>query len=121
MTTYYNYSLEELKAKAKIDLAFYENEHLVFEQLADKMIEVIVSNNQNHQPTVIICPVGPVGHYPYFVEKINENKKADKHYPCLCPCPWPLCLRRRWGERGKNGNNSFCRRIHDGNSHRARQ
>lgn len=74
MTTYYNYSLEELKAKAKIDLAFYENEHLVFEQLADKMIEVIVSNNQNHQPTVIICPVGPVGHYPYFVEKINENK-----------------------------------------------
>lgn len=74
MTKYYNYSLEELKAQAKIKLAFYENEQTVFEQLADKMIEVIENNNQNNQPSVIICPVGPVGQYPYLVEKINENR-----------------------------------------------
>lgn len=78
MTEYYDYSLEELKSKAKINLAFYENEQKVFEELADKMIDVIQKNNLTEEASVIICPVGPVGQYPYFVGKINENKISLK-------------------------------------------
>lgn len=74
MTKYYEYTLAELERKAKINLDIYDNEALVFEQLADKMLDVIKANNANSEETVIICPVGPVGHYPYFVEKVNTQQ-----------------------------------------------
>lgn len=70
---YYQYTKEELLADPKIPLICMEDNGQVFKTMAEQMIEEIQHHNEKGEKTVFICPVGPVGQYPYFVEMVNER------------------------------------------------
>ena len=44
------------------------------------MAEEIKAHNAEGKHTVFICPVGPVGQYPYFVDLVNEQNISLKMY-----------------------------------------
>lgn len=69
---YYSYNKEQLLAAPKMPLVCLEDNASVFKQMADQMTEEIEKNNAEGKKTVFICPVGPVGQYPYFVDTVNE-------------------------------------------------
>lgn len=74
MKEYYNYSVSEMLDKARIPVKIYPSNERIFKLLADEMVNTIKKNNEQNEKTVIICPVGPVGQYPYLVERINLEK-----------------------------------------------
>lgn len=74
MKAYYSYSAEELMRRAKTPVRCMESSEAVFKSLAREMAETIEANNAAARRTVIICPVGPIGHYPYFVEAVNARR-----------------------------------------------
>ncbi len=74
MHEYYAYSAEELQKRARIPVCLMGSSERVFERLAGEMIGQIEGNNAAGKPTVFICPVGPVGQYPYFVRMVNERR-----------------------------------------------
>ncbi len=47
--------------------------------MAVEMAETIKQNNAENKTTVFICPVGPVGQYPYFVDMVNEENISLKN------------------------------------------
>ena len=51
----------------------------MFRQMACQMAEEIKANNLSGRRTVMICPVGPVGQYPYFVDMVNEQAISLKN------------------------------------------
>lgn len=79
MKKYYTYTVEELQEKSKIPVTIYPDNQTIFQKIADEMIEIIQENNQKSEATVIICPVGPVGQYPFFVERVNQEQIDLKH------------------------------------------
>lgn len=74
MKAYYSYSAEELMQRAKIPVRCMDSSETVFRSLAAEMADLIEAHNQAGRATVIICPVGPVGHYPYFATMVNERR-----------------------------------------------
>lgn len=76
---YYEYTKEELLRDPKIALSCLPDNEAVFRQMADQMIDEIEKNNRAEKKTVFICPVGPVGQYPYFVEMVNERGLSLKN------------------------------------------
>lgn len=69
---YYNYGRDELlSGEPRISCEIMADNEAVFRAMADEMFEEIGKNNKEGKSTVFICPVGPVGQYPYFVEKVN--------------------------------------------------
>lgn len=76
---YYEYTREELLRAPKISLRVLKDDDSVFQSLAGEMLDVIVKNNDAGDRTVIICPVGPVGQYPYFVSMINSRRISLKN------------------------------------------
>lgn len=74
MHEYYKYNRQQLEAASRMPLRIAKDNDEIFQSLAQEMIDTIEANNQNQEPTVIICPVGPVGHYPYFVKAVNERQ-----------------------------------------------
>lgn len=70
---YYHISAEDLGDGAKIPLVFPGDSNAVFTKLAQEMVECIEANNAQGKHTVFICPVGPVGQYPIFVDLVNEK------------------------------------------------
>lgn len=79
MKEYYSYSAEELMQKAKLPVRCMDSSETVFHSLAAEMADLIEAHNAAGQTTVIICPVGPVGHYPYFVSMVNARKISLKN------------------------------------------
>jgi len=79
MKEYYGYSARTLEEKAKTPVKCMESSAAVFKKLAEEMVSLIEQKNARGERTVIICPVGPVGHYPYFVELVNEKKLSLKN------------------------------------------
>lgn len=73
MKEYYYYTKEELLKNPKIPLIVMEDNPTVFRSIAEEMAAEIERKNKNGEKTVFICPVGPVGQYPYFVELVNER------------------------------------------------
>lgn len=71
--SYYEYNETQLAEGAKIYVDIMEDNPSVFEAMADEMIQAITENNRLGEKTVFIVPVGPIGHYPYFVQKVNDN------------------------------------------------
>lgn len=72
--TYYDYSKEELlNHGCKIPVIVMEDNDAVFQSMAREMAEEIKKNNFRGRRTVFICPVGPVGQYPYFVNLVNQD------------------------------------------------
>lgn len=76
---YYYFNKEELMSAPKIPLIVRENNELVFQAIALEMVEEIKKKNEMGESTVFICPVGPVGQYPYFVEKVNQEQISLKN------------------------------------------
>ena len=77
---YYTYTKEELSNKgAKLPVIVMEDNAAVFQSMAEEMTEEIKKNNAAGKKTVFICPVGPVGQYPYFVEMVNKEKISLKN------------------------------------------
>lgn len=70
---YYSYDREQLLAEPKIPMCCLESNEAVFRQMAGQMTEEIQAHNARGENTVFICPVGPVGQYPFFVEEVNQK------------------------------------------------
>lgn len=75
---YYRYDKAQLLINPKIPLFCKEDNRQIFMEMADQMAEEIERKNKRGEKTVFICPVGPVGHYPFFVDLINEKKISLK-------------------------------------------
>ncbi len=75
---YYSYTKEELLKSPKIPLICMADNASVFQRMAEQMVEEIVKHNEAGEKTVFICPVGPVGQYPYFVDMVNEQNISLK-------------------------------------------
>ena len=72
---YYRYTREELfRNSPKIPVQILPDNAAVFRALAEEMADEIARHNEKGERTVFICPVGPTGQYPYFVELVNERK-----------------------------------------------
>lgn len=71
---YYHLTAEALGENAKLCLDKRESSEAVFRALAREMTDEIRRHNEAGEPTVLICPVGPVGQYPFFVEQVNREK-----------------------------------------------
>lgn len=76
---YYYFNKEELLENPKIPLIVRDNNEDVFRALADEMVTEIKRKNALGEHTVFICPVGPVGQYPYFVKTVNEQDISLKN------------------------------------------
>ena len=76
---YYYYNKEELLRDPKIQLIVMDDNQQVFKSMADEMVEEIKRKNALGKTTVFICPVGPVGQYPYFVDMVNEQNISLKN------------------------------------------
>lgn len=79
MKAYYKITADELRSGAKIPLRVMGESDEVFFTLAQEMLTLIKENNRIGKKTVIICPVGPVGHYPVFVRLVNEKRISLKN------------------------------------------
>lgn len=76
---YYYYTKEELLNAPKIPLKVMEDNAAVFKAMAEAMVTEIKRKNDLGETTVFIVPVGPVGHYPYFVDMVNEQNISLKN------------------------------------------
>ena len=77
---YYQYNAEEILSKGpKFPLIIMKDNAEVFKSMADEMADTIVEHNAKGEKTVFICPVGPVGQYPYFVDRVNSEKISLKN------------------------------------------
>lgn len=74
MQKYYEYSVKEFIEKSKFPVRILGDNDAIFKHLADIMIETIQENNEKGEKTVMINPVGPVGQYPYFVKRVNQER-----------------------------------------------
>lgn len=76
---YYQYNKEELLKAPKIPMEVYEDKVKVFEIMAREMADEIKKHNDNGEKTVFICPVGPIGQYPFFVDIVNNENISLKN------------------------------------------
>ena len=72
INTYYC-SSEDFVKNSKIPVRVMQTEADMMEEIAELMASVIEKNNAKGEKTVIICPVGPIGQYPFFAQKVNER------------------------------------------------
>ncbi|MBE6749830.1 MAG: glucosamine-6-phosphate isomerase [Ruminococcaceae bacterium] len=77
MSNTYTATREEFVNSSKIPLRVMKSEAAIYEEMAQIMFDTIVKNKG--ELTVIICPVGPVGHYPIFAEKVNKARLSLKN------------------------------------------
>ena len=76
---YNYYNKEELLRNPKIQINVMSDNTTVFKSIAEEMVNEIKRKNSLGERTVFICPVGPVGQYPYFVEIVNKEKISLKN------------------------------------------
>ena len=77
---YYGYTKEELlNNNPKLPVLVMEDNEAVFRSMAEEMAEEIKAHNEKGEKTVFISPVGPVGQYPFFVEKVNKERISLKN------------------------------------------
>lgn len=75
---YYEYDKTRLLESPKIPMICKADNTEVFQQMAQQMAAEITARNAMGEKTVMICPVGPVGQYPYFVEMVNKENISLK-------------------------------------------
>ena len=75
---YYSYNKEQLLSAPKIPMEVLEDKPAVFQLIAREMADEIKAHNDAGRTTVFICPVGPIGQYPYFVEIVNRERISRK-------------------------------------------
>lgn len=74
MSSYFHYDRSELLHQPKISLIITKDNASAFYEMAKEMADEIQRKNALGEYTVFICPVGPVGQYPYFVDMVNTQK-----------------------------------------------
>jgi glucosamine-6-phosphate deaminase len=52
----------------------FDNTYLLHRFFADHICDLILENNRIDKKTTGIFPYGPVGQYPYFVERVNKER-----------------------------------------------
>ena len=77
INTYYC-SSEDFVKNSKIPVRVMDTEAAMMEEIAELMASTIEANNAKGERTVIICPVGPIGQYPIFANKVNERNISLK-------------------------------------------
>lgn len=75
---YYYYSKEEFLRAPKLPIEVAADNEASFRAMAREMADEIKRKNGMCEKTVFICPVGPVGQYPYFVELVNQENISLK-------------------------------------------
>lgn len=75
--TYYC-SSEDFIKNSKVPVRIMQTEAAMMEEIAELMASTIEVNNAKGEKTVIICPVGPIGQYPIFANKVNERNISLK-------------------------------------------
>ena len=73
MTSTYYCSSQEFVKNSKIPVRVMKAEADMYEEIAELMASTIEKNNAEGKKTVIICPVGPIGQYPVFANKVNQR------------------------------------------------
>lgn len=76
---YYDYTKEQLLSSPKIPMEVMEDKPTVFKAIAREMADEIKMRNEKGEKTVFICPVGPIGQYPYFVDIVNTERISLKN------------------------------------------
>lgn len=76
---YYYYNREQFLAKPKVPVEVLADNETVFRAIAAEMAEEIRRKNMLGETAVFICPVGPVGQYPYFVDTVNRENISLKN------------------------------------------
>ena len=76
---YYYYNREQLLAAPKVPIEVLSDNTAVFQAIAREMADEIKAHNAQGKTTVFICPVGPVGQYPYFVDLVNGENISLKN------------------------------------------
>lgn len=76
---YYRFSGAELANKGPIKLLCQQDSASAFKYLADRMVETIKVKAEQGENCCMIVPVGPVAHYAYFTERVNNEKISLKH------------------------------------------
>lgn len=76
---YYYYNKEQLLAAPKVPIEVLSDNAAVFQAMAREMADEIKRKNALGETTVFICPVGPVGQYPYFVDMVNGEDISLKN------------------------------------------
>lgn len=76
---YYYYDKAQLLVAPKIPMVVMEDKPTVFQAIAREMADFIKMKNEKGEITVFICPVGPIGQYPYFVEIVNAERISLKN------------------------------------------
>lgn len=79
MQEYYTYAKSQLLNKPQIPIEVMNTSAAVFQAIADEMIAIIMEKAKRREPCLLICPVGPIGHYPYFVKRVNEERICLSH------------------------------------------
>lgn len=76
---YYYYNKEQLLSAPKIPMEVMADKPTVFRAIAREMADEIKAKNAAGETTVFICPVGPIGQYPYFVDIVNSERISLKN------------------------------------------
>lgn len=76
---YYYYNKEQMLKDSKIPMEVMADKPTVFQAIAREMADEIKARNAEGKTTVFICPVGPVGQYPYFVDIVNSERISLKN------------------------------------------
>ena len=76
---YYYYNKEQLLSNPKIPMEVMADKPTVFQAIAREMADFIKAQNAKGETTVFICPVGPIGQYPYFVDMVNTEEISLKN------------------------------------------
>ena len=79
MHDYYSYDKEMLLKAPKIPLFVFPDRETVFREIADRMIRIITDAKDSGRECMMIIPVGPVGQYPFFVERVNNEGISLTH------------------------------------------
>ncbi len=64
--------------KGRIPIDIYKDKETTFKSMADLMVDTILENNKLGKKTLFIVPLGPVGQYKYFVERVNKERISLK-------------------------------------------
>ena len=73
----YHCGKEAFLSNVRIPTRIMKTESAMYEEMADIMVDTIVKNDGRQ--TVVICPVGPIGQYPVFAEKVNRMRLSLKN------------------------------------------
>lgn len=65
---------QQLAREGSIPVDIYPDDDSVFRAIAQTVADEIADHNSRNEPTLLIMPVGPTGHYPLLADIINRRR-----------------------------------------------